>query len=306
MPVRPPLAILFALAAACAAPPRFADRADDPALDARVREVVAGLGAGVRAAVWLGPAQGVPALAWNVEQPLPCASAIKAAYLVELFAARADALDDPLPGTDTALAAAHPAAAHFAAAQREAARTALGTASARRIGEAMVTGKGVDNATYNLAANVVTAFFGGPAALEQRLRARSPRWSGLHVRRYMLADRTANGDNEVTAHSLAAVHGALAARAVPGVAPAAVDACRAVLARGTDAQGRAAFAKGGSLDSEPVTRVDAGWREGTDGGALVYAVVLVQDGVAAAERPAAGKSLAAATRTIRELLLAPR
>jgi hypothetical protein len=301
-----PLAVLVSLAACAARPAGVADRADDPALDARVRAVVAEAGPGVRAAVCLGEPGHAPQLAWNVETPLPCASAIKAAYLVGLFAAHADALDTPLPGAAALLAdAAHPAVAHFTAAQRETARAALGSASVRRIGEAMITGKGVDNATYNLAANLVTASCGGPTGLDARLHARAPEWAGLRVRRYMLADRVANGDNEVTARALAAVQGALAARTVPGLSPATVDACRAVLARAADAQGRAVFAKGGSLDSEPVTRVDAGWREGP-AGTLVHVVILVQDGVPAGERGAAGRRLGAAAQRIRDLLLAPR
>jgi hypothetical protein len=101
------------------------------------------------------------------------------------------------------------------------------------------------------------------------------------------------------------VHEALAARDVPGLSPATVDACRAVLARAPDANGRAVFGKGGSLDSDPVTRVEAGWREGP-AGALVHVVILVQDGVPAGERAAAGQRLAAAARRIQDLLLAPR
>lgn len=295
--------MVFVLAA-CTAPVRFADHAADRRLSADVRALVAEAGPNVRAAVWLGVPGAAPHFAWNVEQPLPCASAIKAAYLVELFAACSQALDQPLPGADAVLAdAQHPAVSHFTEAQRATARQALGTASVRAIGEAMITGKGVDNATYNLAANLVTAFAGGPAALDAKLHARAPEWLDLRVRRYMLADRTVNGDNEVTAHSLAAVHGALAARAVPGLSPEIVDACRAVLARPADAAGRAVFAKGGSLDSDPITRVDAGWREGPDG-ALVHVVILVEGGVAAAERAAAGRRLGDAARRIREALLA--
>src|SRR5262245_12200927 len=107
-PMSPPprlaFAVLLALAACTGAPRRVADRADDPRLMADVRAVVAALGPGVRAAVWLGPPGGQPVLAWNVEQPMPCASAIKAAYLVELFGMRADSVDQPLPGADAVLA----------------------------------------------------------------------------------------------------------------------------------------------------------------------------------------------------------
>ena len=299
--------LFAAVLAACAAPPaKIADRADDRRLAAEVRAVVAGLGPGVRAAVWLGPAGGDPQLAWNVEVPMPCASAIKAAYLIELFAAREDALDQPLPGAAEVLAdGKHPAVAHFTAAQRQTAAKALATASTRRVAEAMITGKGVDNLTYNVAANLVTAFCGGPAWLDAKLHERSPAFRDLRVRRYMLANRTTNGDNDATAHGLAAVHAALATRTVPGLSRATIDACRDVLARPADAQGRKVFAKGGSLDSDPVTRVEAGWREGPEG-AVVHVVMLAQDGVDAAGRADAGQRLGDAARRIQELLLAPR
>jgi hypothetical protein len=245
-------------------------------------------------------------LAWNVEAPLPCASAIKAAYLVELFADRAGALDAPLPGAAAVLAdAEHPAVAHFTAAQRATAAAALGTASTRRIAEAMITSSGVDNVTYNIAANLVTAYLGGPAVLEAKLHARDPEWRGLHVRRYMLASRTANGDNECTARSLAAVLAALAAHTVPGVAAAEIEAARAVLRIADAGDGRARFHKGGALDSEPVTRVEAGWREGPNG-AHVHVVMLAQDGVPDDARTAAGQRLGDATGRIVDLLHAPR
>lgn len=306
MPRITPFAILFAFGACTASPVRIADRAADPRLAADVRAVVAGLGPGMRAAVWLGPATGEPLLAWNVETPMPCASAIKVAYLVELFALRAGSLDQPLPGAAEVLAdPLHPAVAHFTEAQRATARKALGAASTRRIAEAMISGKGVDNLTYNIAANLVTASCGGPLWLDGKLHARGPDWQGLHVRRYMLADRTTNGDNEATAHALAAVHAGLAARTVPGLSRATIDACREILARPADALGRAAFGKSGALDSDPVTRVEAGWREGPDG-PLVYVVMLAQDGVAAGERAAAGERLGKAARDIQERLLAPR
>lgn len=304
MPPKSLLAILFVAAACAARPTPIADRADDRRLLSDVRTIVAELGPGVRAAVWLGPAGGQPTLAWNVESPLPCASSIKAAYLVEWFAAHQDALDQPPAGVADLLADdRHPAVAHFAAPQRQAAQQALGAASVRRIGEAMITGAGVDNATYNLAANVVTAHFGGPTWLEAKLHARDPAWRGLCVRRYMLADRVAHGDNEATAHALAAVHAALARRSVRGLSPATVDAVRAVLAQSPDPAGRAVFRKGGSLDSAPVTRVEAGFCEGPRG-ATVHVVMLAQDGVDASARAAAGQRLGDAARRITDRLLA--
>jgi len=294
---------LLLLGAACAVPPPTPQI--DPALTAHVEAAIAELGPGVRAAVWLSPPLGSPRVAIGTDEPMPVASAIKVGYLVELFAAFPDALDAPLPDAAVLLADEHPAVAHFPAAMRQTARQALATASVRRIGEAMITGKGVDNATYNIAANVVTAHFGGPAGLLAKLHARDPSWRGLQVRRYMLADRTVHGDNEATARSLAAVHGMLARGSVPGVDARAIAAARAVLARADDPTGRKVFAKGGSLDSDPVTRVEGGWHEST-GGTLVHVVMLSQSGVAAGERAAAGKRLAAAAKRIEQMLVSER
>ena len=293
MPRIPPLALLslLALSACSTRPAPQADTAADPALLAEIRSAVAALGPNVRAAVWFGPAGQPPTLAWNAELPLPTASAIKAAYLIELFDAHADKLDRPLPEVAAILADTnHPAVAHFTAAQRATARKALGGATVRRLGEAMITSKDVDNVTYNIAANVVTALAGGPAWLEAKLHARTDEWQDLRVRRYMLADRTANGDNEATAHALAAVHAGLARRSVPGVSRLAIEAARSVLVGPADQLGRATFQKGGALDSDPVTRVEAGFREGPDG-AFVHVVMLAWPGVPADDRAAAGQRL---------------
>jgi hypothetical protein len=300
------LGVLFAFVACAAKPAPRGDFAADPGLLAEVRRTIAELGPGVRAAIWLSPPRGEPLLAINVDQPMPVASAIKVGYLVELFAARPNALDLAMPNAATVFAdARHPAIAHFSAAQRATAERVLVNASVRRIGEAMITGRGVDNATYNLAANLVTASFGGPTWLEAKLHARDPAWRGLHVRRYMLADRKVLGDNEATARALAAVHGRLALGTVPGVDARAVAAARDILARPADAAGRAVFGKDGALDSQPITRVDAGWHQGPER-TLVHVVMLAQDGVAAAERSAAGQRLGEAARSIEALLVKDR
>lgn len=292
---RPRCLAFVVFLAACTATP-----APHPKV-AEVRAAVAELGPGVRAAVWLSRPRQPPTVAIRPDAPMPCASSIKAAYLVELFDDFAGALDEPLPGCAAILASdAHPAIAHLGAARAETALRALGSASVRRIGEAMITGRGVDNATYNIAANVVTAHFGGPAGMSARLHSRDPRLRGLAVRRYMLAARDVTGDNEVTARSLAAVHSMLADGSVPGADPRAVRAARAILAGPDDDDGRRVFGKGGSLNSEPVARIRAGWREGPDG-ALVHVVLLAHDG--AVDRDTAGSRLAAAARRIEEILL---
>ena len=266
-----------------------------PATPTGPEAVLDALGPDVRAAVWLSRAGQPPQLTIDVDRPMPCASSIKAAYLIEFFDAFADRLDEPMPGCRDVLARQdHPAVVHLGDDRRRTAARALGDASVRRIGEAMISGKDVDNATYNIAANVVTAHFGGPSGLTARLHARSPSWQGLEVRRYMLAARDVTGDNEVTARSLAAVHEMLANNTVPNADPRAVRAACEVLARADDAAGRKVFFKGGSLNSAPVTRVRAGWRE-DEHGATVYAVLLAGN--------ADGAQLDAAARKIETLLL---
>ncbi|MFN9756154.1 MAG: hypothetical protein ACK58X_07050 [Planctomycetota bacterium] len=318
---------LAGCSATSAAAPLAPPAAPLPAgLGQQVADVVAALGPTARAAVWFGTADGDALLTWNADTPMPAASAIKAAFLIEVFAAQASAppsplaippamptltdvpfvpkpgLDAPLAGADAVLSdAAHPAIAHFPPAQRATARRLLGGQSTRRIAEAMIASTGVDNATYNVAANLVTARLGGPAALTQRLHARDPRWTGLQVRRYMLADRRAHGDNAATAASLAAVHAALATRRVAGLDAATVQACRAVLADGEDASGRAVFRQDGALDSAPATRTRAGWREGRDG-ARVFAILLADDAAGAA----VGTRLETAAARIEDLLFAAR
>jgi hypothetical protein len=300
---RASIGVLFAFVACVGKPAKHGDFAADPALLAEVKRAIAELGPGTRAAIWLSAPRGEPLLAINVDRPMPVASAIKVGYLVELFASLPNRLDLPLPNAAGVLAnEKHPAVAHFSPAQRATAEKALGNASVRRIGEAMITSKGVDNATYNLAANLVTAHLGGPTWLEAKLHARDPAWAGLHVRRYMLADRKVNGDNEATARALAAVHSDLALAAVPGVDAHTVAAARAIIARPADASGRGVFAKGGSLDSDPVTRVEAGWHESPDR-TLVHVVMLAQDGVPSTERSAAGQRLGNAARSIEAMLV---
>jgi len=273
----------------------------DPGLELEVRRTLQQIGPRVDAGIWLARPGCEPLFACNVDAPLPCASSIKTAYLVELFAEFSDDLDVAFPGVQTILAdPQHPAVAHFSAAQRATAQEHLGDASVRRVAEAMMTGRGVDNATYNIAANLVTAHCGGPAALTRSLHDRDPGWRGLQVRRYMLADRTTNGDNAATARSLAAVLEQLALGMAPGVTASAIDAARQIMAR--DPRGdRQRFTKGGSLNSNPVTRVRSGFRTGPSG-TVVWVIMLAQQ-VDPDDRSAAGPRLAGATEAIEQLLL---
>jgi hypothetical protein len=295
------------LLAACATKSPPTPKLPPLAVDAHLRDdVIASikqLGRKVDAAVWLSRPLQAPALEYNSDAAMPVASAIKAAYLVELFAEFPGTLDAPLPDAAEVLDDdKHPSIAHFTREQRATARQALRGASVRRIGEAMITSKGVDNITYNIAANLVTAHFGGPEWLQARLLARDPSWMGLQVHRYMLADRTQNGDNTATAAALAAVHGMLASRAVPGVDPRAIEAAREVLHKPDDAVGRHVFAKGGALDSWPVTRVEAGWHE-TANGPVVHVVMLQQVQGSTDDASEIGARLGEAAKRIESMLL---
>ena len=298
--------LLIALAATGAA--RAAEPAAPTDLPGPVAAIIASLGPTAKAAIWFGPPDGPPEVAWHARRPMPAASAIKVAHLIEVCAARAralpgttattSALEEPLPGATATLDdPSHPAVAHFTPNQRATARHLLGDRTTLGVCEAMIHGRDVDNATYNLAANLVTAHLGGPGELTRRLHARDPRFAGVQVRRYMLADRRTHGDNEVTAEALSALLDALALGRVPGLDAATVAACRRVLADGQDAAGRAVFRKDGALDSAPATRTRAGWREGAEG-ARVFVILLSDTGAGAAT----GTRLEEAVRRIESLL----
>ena len=209
--------------------------------------------------VWIGPADGSPLYEESPDVPRPAASSIKSAYLIELFSDRADALDQPIPGATGIVGdPEHPAIVHFDPETQAEIREDLETADARTVGRHMIRGTGVSNAVYNAAANLTTAFLGGPPELTSRVHARHPDFAGIHSRRYMLAARDVTGDNEVTAASLAAVLSAIARGDVPGVSPETHEAMRDILFLKDTENGRH-FYKGGSLNSNPVTRVLSGY-----------------------------------------------
>ena len=141
-----------------------------------------------------------------------------------------------------------------------ASRERLAEATIDDLARVMIGTADAPNKVYNGAANVVIALLGGPEAATRRLHARDPDFAGLVVNRYMLADRKPSGDNLATAESLAAVHSRLAARQVAGLRPETIDAAREVLRSGDESP--QLFAKGGSLQTDPMTRVRAGWWEG--------------------------------------------
>lgn len=287
--------LLCAVLGGCAAAP---DTAPDPRVEARI----AAHGEPVRVAMWIGDADGRARVARRANESLPAASAIKTAFLVELFAAHAGRLDQPAfaPGTFTNEWNRH-FAAQLGAERLAALGRRLAAASVRTLGVWMVRARGVDNLTYNAAANAVLERFGGPAGMTQAIHARDPGFAGIVVRRAMLAPR-AEGDNVASAASLAAVLGRIARGALPGVDDDTGRALRAVLRVEDDAVRGAHFAKGGSLDSDPITRVVAGWYE-RDGTATVYVVMAAQPVAGSAAPGAAGRRLQELVVALREIVL---
>lgn len=250
---------------------------DAGALDAAVRETLDRLGEGARAAVWVGGPTGGPWYSWQADAPRPTASAIKTAFLVELFDRHAGSLGRRPMGLDAALADEHPAMAPYSPSQRAEIRQALGSASARRLGRVMMGSDPASNAVYNAAASAITALLGGPEALTRAIRARDPAFSSFAVRRYMLAPRDVTGDNEATAAALAAVLQNLASGKLPGVDAPTLDAIRDALKTEDDHLGLKGrhHVKSGALDSNPVTRVESGWWERPSGLPVVVYVVSV-------------------------------
>ena len=269
---------VLALAIAAASQAAFGD---EPAAADRIRRDlgIEGLAPGVRVGVdaWRGPAPGAeasPAVAWEAEQVLPTASSIKTAIMIEMFARFPKALDQPAPGLDEILKDDHPAIAHFAPPQRDAIRAGLSGASVRRIGRVMLGSEGASNLVYNAASNVAIALLGGPDETTRRIHERAPEFAPIMVRRYMLTDRKARGDNEATAAALLAVVRRLALRDLPGLDAATVEACRMVVQVSDDpARGRRR-SKGGALDSLPITRVSSGWYERPGEPPVAFVVML--------------------------------
>lgn len=269
-------------------------RIDADAIDREVQSLLKDHGEGIVAGIWVGGVEGAPWYEWKSGVTYPTASAIKTAYLIELFAAHAQDLDGPLPGLAEVLGDdGHPALAPFGPEARVEIRRELGGASARRIGAIMMGQARASNAVYNAAANVTTAVLGGPSDLAAKIRARDPEFGPIQVRRYMLAPRDRPGDNEATAAALAAVLRRIASGRRRGIDDATLAAIRGAIRHNDDPPLGTRFTKGGSLDSEPITRVESGWWE-TKQGPIISVVMTVQLGTGPRPRAKAGKRLAEA------------
>jgi len=240
-------------------------RADD-ALDKQVHAAMSGP---VQAGVWFG-APGASIYELDSSQPIPTASVIKAAILVELFAAHAGHLDDAL-GTDAVMADdGHAAMTPFSASKREEIRAALTGASVRTVGAIMMGSHKASNAVYNAAANLAIASLGGPVELTKKIGARDPRFASIVVGRYMLAARTPN-DNVATPASLAAVLASIATAKIPKVDAATVAAMTRVMLQSKDGLG-VRYHKDGNLENDPLVVVKTGFylRDGKP--PLIYVV----------------------------------
>jgi hypothetical protein len=302
VPSRLPLPISLCLTVS---PGLFADeppRPDRDKAEQAVQAILAKHGGRVRTGLWVGAPAGEALYASSSGETFPTASAIKTAILVELFARFADALDRPPPGLGALLKDDHPAIVHFSPEQRDEVRKALEGVPVRRLGGIMMGSVPASNIVYNAAANLAIALLGGPGEATRSIRARDPAFAPIAVRRYMLADRKATGDNEATSASLAAVLQRLSSRRVPGIAEATVeDIRRAILAKDDPRRGRV-FLKDGDLASDPITCVRTGWCEKPGGGAIVYVVMIAQDEPGARTRDEAYRDLAATAGRLTDAL----
>jgi Beta-lactamase enzyme family len=286
-----------------------APAADDPPrldrdeAERSVRAIIEEHGGRARVGIWVGGPTGDASYAKGPDETLPTASAIKTAILIELFARFAGELDRPPAGLDAILRDDHPAIAHFAPKQRDEVRKSLDGVTVRRLGGIMMGSVDASNIVYNAAANVAIALLGGPAEATRSIRGRDPAFAPIAVRRYMLADRKATGDNEATAEALAAVLQRLASRRISRIAEATVDDIRrAVLAKDDPRRGRV-FVKDGDLASDPITCVRSGWAEKPGGSTIVFVVMLARDRPKSRTADEAHRDLAATAARLAESLL---
>jgi ribosomal protein L30E len=192
--------------------------------------------------------------------------------------------------------------APFAAAGRDEIRAALRGATVRSAGAIMMGSRPASNAVYNGAASLVIASLGGPAEATAKIHARDAGFAGVMVRRYMLASRTANGDNEATPASLAAI----ASAKVPGVTDAAtVEAMAQVMMKANDRALGAYRHKDGNLDNDPMVCVKTGFYvRGNGKPPLVYVIGAVLPARPTGNRDAAHRRLDKLTDAVHAALRA--
>ena len=268
--------------------------------------MLAGPGDPVQLGVWFGAPSGEPIYQRAADRAMPAASVVKTALLIELFAAHAGHLDDPLGAAADAILAddKHAAMSPLSAASRDEVRAGLRGASVRTVGAIMMGSKRASNAVYNGAANLAIASLGGPPEATAKIRARDASFGGVVVRRYMLAARTAGGDNDATPASLAAVLAAIATGKVPGgVDPATVEAMAQVMMQASDPALGVHRHKEGNLDSDPMVCIKTGFYvRGKGKPPLVYVVGAMLSARPAGNRDGAHRRLEKLTETVRTAL----
>lgn len=281
---------------------------DEVALDARINELLqVGHSDGMTASIWVGGVTGEPWYTRNASTVRAAASSIKTAYLVELFDAYAEQLDESVSElAEIVTDESHPAVAHFSADDLTEIRLEIEGATIRRLGHMMIRGSDVSNVVYNAAANVVTALLGGPGELTALIHQRNAAFNELTVRRYMLAARDVTGDNEATATSLAAVLRRIASRRMAGVEPDTISAVRDILRVPDDdsPDGRVHYFKSGSLNSDPMVRIRSGFWHFPTNETIVYVVIIEQPVPGSLSRDQAGERLAEVSVSVTAEVLA--
>jgi hypothetical protein len=278
----------------------------DDGLDPQVQAALAAPGDPVQAGVWFGAPTGEPLYQLAADRAMPAASVVKTAILIELFAARAGHLDEPLGGAADAVLAddKHPAMTPFSAALRKEVRAGLAGATVRTVGAIMMGSQKASNAVYNAAANLAIAALGGPAEVSAKIRARDPRFGGVVVGRYMLAPRT-RCDNVATPAALAAVLASIATGRIPGVDAATAGAMAQAMMQSTDPALGVHRHKEGNLDSDPMVVVKTGYyARGSGKPPLIYVVGAELTGKPTGTRDAAHHRLDKLTDTVHAALRA--
>ncbi len=276
-------------------------------LAADIRQLELQHGQPLELGIWLGTSGGRALMTRDADRIRPTASAIKTAFLVELFARYHQALDAVPAGLDEILSDQHPAVAHFSPEQRAEIRQGLSMATVRQIGMIMMGSKKASNLVYNAAANVTTALLGGPAELTQRIHARSPAFKNLHVRRYMLAPRNVTGDNTSTTVAMASVLQQLASATLPQMPGRSLQESASALLTADERYGLRGkhFFKDGALDTDPLTRVQAGWcYPAGSSEAVVYVVMVEQADPGDRPREQVANRLSQFSREVTRLVLA--
>ncbi len=200
----------------------------------------------------------------NAEKELPTASAIKTAILLELFARYDQNLSNsPKEILQILSDPEHLAFAHYSDASKKIMVADLSGVSIKRLGWIMIkkrddAGKKYSNATYNAATNVAIALLGGPQVTTRLLRNREKSASGITINRYMLANRNTTGDNTATPMAMASLYQKIFGGELRSLPPVVVKEVQRILHSRDDSDGSRLYRKGGTLYSDPVTRVEAG------------------------------------------------